>query len=206
MPPSYNGWCLPYDEWSADLKAQYSYDPDTAKQLLADAGYPDGFDTNIVISSTQDSTLFQIIKAYFSDIGVNMEIDVMDQATWNSYCRAKKHDQMYGANWSAKPDPPQVRVADLVTGNPSGNNDPDYDALNDKFRASSSEDEAKATAREADLYVLEHHWGVVVCPTAVFMIWQPYLKGCSGDDITQGQNWSLPRLWIDQELKDSLDR
>ena len=42
------GWGFPYEEWPQDLKDEYSYNPTAAKKLLADAGYPNGFKTNII--------------------------------------------------------------------------------------------------------------------------------------------------------------
>jgi len=43
---------FPYEEWPQDLKDEYSYNPTMAKEILADAGYPDGFKTNVVASIT----------------------------------------------------------------------------------------------------------------------------------------------------------
>jgi len=53
------GWGFPYEEWPMDLKHEYSYDPDMARQLLADAGYPKGFKTNIVVDTGQIWSFFK---------------------------------------------------------------------------------------------------------------------------------------------------
>jgi len=37
------GWGNPYPNWPADLQAQYAYNPTLAKQLLAQAGFPEWF-------------------------------------------------------------------------------------------------------------------------------------------------------------------
>ena len=69
-------------------------------------------------------------------------------------------------------------------------------------------EEAKELCIKADQYVLQNHWGVVVCPTIKFTVWQPYVKGYGGADIGANwiREWTLPRLWIDQELKESMGR
>ena len=60
------GWGFPYEEWPQDLKDEYAYNPTMSRQLLAEAGYPDGFKTNIVADATGDMDLLKIVKSYFA--------------------------------------------------------------------------------------------------------------------------------------------
>jgi ABC-type transport system substrate-binding protein len=55
------------------LKDEYIYNPTLAKKLLAEAGCPNGFKTNVVASITGDTELLQIIKSYFAQVGINMD-------------------------------------------------------------------------------------------------------------------------------------
>src|SRR3546814_456730 len=53
------------------------YDPDQAKQLLADAGYPDGFSLTFHASNDRypnDSKIAQAIGQFFSRIGIKTEV------------------------------------------------------------------------------------------------------------------------------------
>ena len=98
------GWGLPYEEWPQDLKDEYAYNPTAARKLLADAGYPDGLKTHIVADAMWDLDILPIIKAYFTNVGIDMEIRIMDAAAWNDFVRlGRKHDQLaYGAgHWDA---------------------------------------------------------------------------------------------------------
>ena len=80
-----NGGGFPYSAWPQDLKDTYTYNPTAAKKLLADAGFPSGFKTDIVVDSAADQDLLQAIKSYFLAIGVDMEIRPMDTSSWASF-------------------------------------------------------------------------------------------------------------------------
>ena len=89
------GWGFPYNDWPQDLKDEYAYNPREAKQLLADAGYPNGFKTNIVAANTSDLDLLEIVKSYFAQAGIEMEIRTMEPSDLVAFVQTdKKHDQL----------------------------------------------------------------------------------------------------------------
>jgi peptide/nickel transport system substrate-binding protein len=209
MNPMYKGWYTPYNEWPKDLQEEYSYNPTKAKQLLADAGYPNGFMTNLYARNTDDLQLLQVMKSYFKDVGVDMEIKTFDGPTFMGLIGDRKQDQMATASWLAFPRPPWISASDLLSnarGNSSVNNDPVYDGLVARQKVAQSEDEAKKLTIEIDMYVLQHHWGVVALPLSVNTIWQPYVKGYTGESLSWIYNVVFPRLWIDQDQKKSMGR
>lgn len=61
------------------------YDPETAKALLAEAGYADGFTMELSADSSASDTVtmaLEIIKEQLAEVGINAEIKNYDQATW----------------------------------------------------------------------------------------------------------------------------
>ena len=80
-PPSFPG-ALTNENCPKDLR--YDHDPAKAKQLLTDAGYPNGF-TLPVISSVRDdfSSLMLIIAEQLRQVGVNMDLKLIDHAAYH---------------------------------------------------------------------------------------------------------------------------
>ena len=145
-PVQKKGWYTPYAEWPQELKDTYAYNPEGAKKLLVEAGYPNGFKTNVVADSgVDDIDLLQIAKAYFTKIGVDMEIRVMDSTTYNSFIRGGKHDQMTTSSPGGI-NPPRIQLNQRYSTHPTNythNNDPVFDKMVDNFFAATTRDEQK---------------------------------------------------------------
>ena len=69
--------------YDADL-SPYAYDPDMAKQLLTDAGFPDGFETSMDVSSSERLDIAQAIVAQLGEVGIDVELEQKELAVFNA--------------------------------------------------------------------------------------------------------------------------
>lgn len=72
-----------YYPYGADPNAQpYPYDPKKAKELLAKAGYPNGFTTKLYSATDQPKEVAEAIAAYWGQVGVKVNVDRIAYAAW----------------------------------------------------------------------------------------------------------------------------
>ncbi len=78
----------------------YKYDPEKAKVLLAEAGYPDGFTTTLWYGVTGDyPTVAQVLQEQLSKIGIKVELKGLDWATFLDATRQGEQD-MFLLGWT----------------------------------------------------------------------------------------------------------
>ncbi len=61
-----------------------SYDPEKAKQLLTDAGYPDGFDVTMYCSTAADKDTMVAIQSMLSEVGINVALEFPESGAFST--------------------------------------------------------------------------------------------------------------------------
>jgi len=206
------GWGFPYNTWPADLQAQYAYNPTQAKALLATAGYPNGFNTDIVVdSSAPYQDLIQILQSEFAVINVNLSIQVMAHAQFSAYVITGHHEDAlcYRSSGSLGLGVYPIRqLMRFVTGGTANDemiSDPKIDAWYAAALNASSVDQIKQVVLAENQYIVQQHYLISLVQPNLFYLSQPWIKGFNGQaDATCGTNGPLmvyeywPRFWINK--------
>ena len=200
------GYVLPFEDWPEDIQQYYTYDPKGAEALLDEAGYPRGadgirFKTGLDFRDIGDLGLHELAVAYFSEIGVEVELQPMDSATWAGRLREHTYEGMTSEaiGFYHSILGPLGQNVSTSTWNPAGVREPAYDAMVEAAESAPTHEEQQRLVREANMYLVENHWHLWLGRALVFTVTQPWVTGFNGETIDAGV--VVPRLWIDQDLK-----
>jgi len=205
-PPD-TSWYTPLEEWPEDVQILYEYNPTLAKQMLADAGHPDGFSIELVcqtLPQAQDQAA--MIKDQWAKIGVEVDINAVDAATFSNLTYDKTYkDALLRGLETADPVVTLVRWrrTDAVLNWPMYSN-PEVDALADRAQAEKDFDEQMSLTKEGLAIMRPEVPMVPLSPNVDGHFWWPWLKNYYGErnvgDFTNP--WPiLAHIWIDQDLK-----
>ncbi len=149
------------------FESQYEYNPEKAKEKLAEAGYPDGID--LVFKAASDSWYnnpAQVIVEELRQVGIRCDFQTMERAPFiEAVHNRMDYDLSYYISWGDFPDAdqqvwPKYHSSSIGAnmGNHIGLNNPDVDALLEKARTSSDDEERKALYKELNQMNDDNVW------------------------------------------------
>ena len=77
----------------------YPFDPDKARELLAEAGYGDGLPVKLTAQNIVNADVLTALVDYFADVGVTAELEVIDPGLGNQRLLAGDYDPMFMSYW-----------------------------------------------------------------------------------------------------------
>ncbi len=145
---------------AADLA--YDVDRERAKQMLADAGYPDGFELEVVTSEmTGYRRIYESMQAQLAEVGVTLKVNVVDHSTMHSMIREDVNPIVVYIAWRPNADVYLTRFflsdSTVVTGAAPDTNFSHYDQIDDLIKAARAETDPDAQIeiwKEAQIKIL----------------------------------------------------
>ncbi|WP_066065077.1 glutathione ABC transporter substrate-binding protein [Neobacillus soli] len=84
--------------YHADMKA-YEYNLNEAKELLAEAGYPDGFETTLkTMDSKERINMAEVLQSQLKGVGIKLNIEVLEYGTFVEQAN-KGNTEMFILSW-----------------------------------------------------------------------------------------------------------
>ncbi|MBI2865993.1 MAG: peptide ABC transporter substrate-binding protein [Chloroflexi bacterium] len=178
IPPGMPG----YD---AELGKQYIFNPDKAKQLLTEAGYPGGRGLPPIKFQFADTAGNRVIAQFLQgqmkdNLGINVELDPMEPKAFQQLVNDEKHMWAW-FGWGADYPDPDNWLPDIFGTGASINHtlysNPEFDEL--KNRALAEPDAAKRLDlwKQAQKLVIDDAPIATMFYRERFVLVKPYLKG-----------------------------
>ncbi|GGB56503.1 ABC transporter substrate-binding protein [Tistrella bauzanensis] len=157
-----------------DLTDRYPYDPDAAKALLTEAGYPDGFKTVLMLPPPPYARRGgEIIAAMLADVGIKAEIVPLEWAQWLDQVFKNK---AYGMTIVSHTEPMDISI--YARDNYYFNYDnADFKALMAKIDATTDQAERTALYGDAQRMIAEDSVNAFLFQLPQYGVWNVKVEG-----------------------------
>ncbi len=209
FPSTFKSVYTPLEQLPPSARELYTYNPEKAKKLLAEAGYPNGFTFKAQISNSSQTEmdLAAMVVAYLAKIGVTLVLDPMDYPSWLSRMTKKNHTE--GIFFNNDHGTPYAGIRkNFLTGetwNPHMMSDPYLDKTHSEAMENPNltENQRMAVMKKLAIYALDQAPCILLPTTYTYAAWWPWVKNYYGEQRVGGQRSApiMARIWIDQEMK-----
>jgi peptide/nickel transport system substrate-binding protein len=204
VPRGLPEWSLPVDQLGEGTK-YYQYNPQEAKRLLAEAGYPKGVKTQLTATNGFGPDLLdavQLVQRYLKDIGIEAELKLQEFGAYIATTAAGKFEGLamgpYPPGW--EPDsilhgsyaPDSLRNASYVK-------DPTLTAMLKAQRRAQDLTARKQLIFDIQRYEAEQQYYVYLACPMVTGSHQPYVKNYAPSSLAAEEyGMAAAVLWLDR--------
>ena len=147
--PQYYPYWTPSLAGYDDSVEKYQYNPDKVKQLLTEAGFPNGVEVDLlVIQREPEATIGQYAAQMWTKVGIKTTLKALERLSWINSVHDMNFQSCFWRNSPGQADPSQLTSNILSDGpnNWSGFKDPEIDSLMAKA------DQTLDATQRADVY------------------------------------------------------
>jgi len=199
------GQWIPKD-WPGALEAEpIEYDVDRAKELMAEAGYADGFEIDQLTPLPNYFSLGERVITALAEIGITTTLNQMDRGAFLGDINAGKEGTLTGilVNISGAGGGASARVAIFATCEGSGSRicDEFIDERYQAFLDSTDADERQKILDEIQQYIIDEHIFVYTYTLGLNMAQGPDVVNPADEVWGQIPQYVYPGLWEDIQVQ-----
>ncbi|MFP4569481.1 ABC transporter substrate-binding protein [Rhodosalinus sp.] len=172
----------PHHPAYVDLTDNSAHDPELARQLLADAGYPDGFATTLKLPPPSYARRGgEIVAAQLREVGIETEITNLEWAQWLEEVFTNKN---YGLSIVSHTEPMDIGIYARPDYYFQYDN-PDFQALMDDLNTTTDPDGRTAMLQDAQRIIAEDYVNGYLFQLAMTSVARAGVRGLWADAPTQ---------------------
>jgi peptide/nickel transport system substrate-binding protein len=202
LAPGVLGWSLPVDQLGEGAR-YYQYDPKEARRLLAEAGHPKGFKTQLTVSNGFGRDIIddaQLVQGYLKDVGIEAELKIQEHGAYFATTMQGKFEGLvrtpFGIAW--QPDASLYRAYAVDSSwNIAHVNDPKLTAMLKEERRTQDLDARRRFIHDIQRYAAEQQYIVYTTANMVTASWASYVKNYS-PNITFDYGSRAATLWLEK--------
>ncbi len=182
----------------------FTYNPDKAKKLLADAGFPNGLKTEMVFDQSYLGDFASLLKAQWLKIGVDVTLKPMEGGALSNLFQAKNQQALllYDKGLVLPITAMRYQLPGQPWG-PSEWHDPDFEKQYYIMKATTDKDAANKMIKEMNMMVINAIAYIPMRNNYYYVYGQPWLMNYYGERVSC--YWSYGQImataWIDQKAK-----
>ena len=195
-------WTVPIDQLGAGAR-YYEYDPKEARRLLAEAGFPKGFKTQLTVTSGLGRDLVddaQLVQRFLKDVGIEAELKIQEYGAYAATTVQGKFEGLtrtpLGTTWE-----PDGRLYRAYASDSSRNvghvDDAKLTAMLKEQRRTKDMEARKKLIFDIQRYVAEQQYYVYLNSNTITTSWQPYVKNFAPNHSFDYGNRAAA-LWLER--------
>src|SRR6266511_4346040 len=195
-------WSLPIDQLGEGAK-YYRYDPQEARRLLAEAGYPKGFKTTLTTTGGYGRDLIdavQMVQRDLKEVGVEAELKLQEYGAYQATTGQGKFEGMAMGHYGVGLEPDSALYGPYMPDYPRNRghvNDPKLAAMVKEQRQMKDPEARKQLIFDIQRYAAEQQYYVYLSSQVITASWQPYMKNFA-PNLTFDFGSRIAVTWLDR--------
>jgi peptide/nickel transport system substrate-binding protein len=202
VPAALKDWSVPFDQLGEGA-LYYKFDPARARKLLAEAGYPNGFQAGIDWTTygsqiTIDSA--QLVLKFLKDVGIDAKLNQKEYGAYISTTFYGKFDSMGFGPQTGFQDPDNFLFGQYYPGelkNQSHINDPVVADMLVRQRRTHDLAKRREIIHEIQRHLAKQQYYVQLASAIQIAVWDPAVKNY-GPNVSYDYGGRLQVAWLDR--------